>query len=522
MESGTTMRHLSDKVSVIHNAWKGNLDRHVEPNLAYCPRSTGRTILQVLPESPMTCRLRPVLITLMLPGLVVATLVVRAESLPETVAEELREASTPFDEMDDVDAVGSERLDALDLFDVRRDGHQSVEAMAALGRIKQQTGEYREAIAAWEEALDLIQTHHGRWDERKVAALAGIAAGFRGMGLIDEALEYYAEAVYVNRMNHGLHDASQLPLLDRITELHALRDEWDEANQLQEYAFYVHQRLHGNQNPEILPAMYRMARWYQSTGAVLSARDLYERAIGIVEQTYGKDDIRLVEPLQQLAQTYRHERYPVVGADRDDDPSFRITTGRSFGPREPQMARTTLNPYGVGERALVRATELQIAHPDTTATQKADALKELADWYLLFDKWNQSMDTYAEARDVLSASGLDDQQIAEKFAKPVPLVFPVPSPPSPPPWTEGVRSAEGYVDMTYDVTSRGRVRNLSIEDSKPEGLLDFRMRKAVRAARFRPQFVDGKPVDTEGVEYRHRFVYYEERARAEPVENDDT
>ena len=44
--------------------------------------------------------------------------------------------------------------------------------------------------------------------------------------------------------------------------------------------------------------------------------------------------------------------------------------------------------------------------------------------------------------------------------------------------------------------------------SDPAGLMDFRTRKAIKAARFRPRFENGEPVETPGVEYRHEFVYY--------------
>lgn len=414
---------------------------------------------------------------------------------------------------------------ALDLFSLRPGGtgglesRDSIEALFALASIKQETGEYHEALGAWEQALDQVRERHGRWDRRNVTALAGIGAAHRGLDQFQEAIEYFGQAIYINRMNEGLHHASQLEYLDAIAEMHAMRSEWQEAVQLQEYAYYVHQRKHGTDTPEILPALFRMAQWYQRTGALLSARNLYEHAVGIIEKHYGPDDIRLVDPLHQLAMTYRFERFPAAVSQRREEPSFRISAGGPPPERDLHSTQMqTLNPYSVGERALVRSVQIQLDHPDLPYQERAEALTGLADWYLLFDKWNQAMATYEKVHDLLREAGWDDDQVAEAFAEPVALEFPVPAAPSPARWTASVRSLEGYIDMVYDVTDRGRLRNLDITDANPEGLLDFRLRRTARSARFRPRFVDGAPVATSGVTYRHRYIYYAQSA--EPVEAD--
>lgn len=389
-----------------------------------------------------------------------------------------------------------------------------IEALFALARIKQETGEYQEAIDVWEQALDRVQQRHGRWDERNVPALAGIGASYHGLEQYQEAVEHLGQAVYINRMNEGLHHVSQIEYLDQLTEIHALRNEWQEALQLQEYVYYVQQREHGAEAPELLPAIFRMADWYEHTGALLRARNLYEQAVEIVEQHYGEDDIRLVEPLQKLAMTYRFERYPDTRSERDA-PAFRIETGGPSPEDEFHSGQSrTLYPYGAGERALLRSVEIQLNHPDTSAKDRAEAVIGLADWYLLFDKWNQAMDSYEQVHELLREAGWDDEEVAEVFAEPVALEFPFPEAPTPPPWTEGVRSHEGYVELQYDVTDRGRLRNLDIMAAEPEGLLDFRLKRAARAARFRPRFVDGEPTAATDVSYQHRYVYYTRPAEA--------
>lgn len=388
----------------------------------------------------------------------------------------------------------------------------AIERLVNLGSIRVDNGEYAAAIDTFEDAVERIDDAFGPWDQRNVSAWAGLGAAYAGIGRYEEAVGHYEQALYVNRMNQGLHDPSQIPMLDALTELHAEVNAWDKANQLQEYVYYVAQREYGPGSPDVLPYLFRMAQWYQRTGGVFRARALYEEAVAILEDAYGPDDIRLVEPLRGLATTYRLERYPVTGDDgaRPEDEEVFTFTSDTLGARNAipvSDPRTTVNRYGAGERALTRAVEIYEQHPELPARERAQALLDLADWFLIFDKWNSAFETYGEARDLLLAEGWEEAEVTALFAEPQPLVFPLPAPPGPPSG-ETVERLRGYIDIRYDVTDRGRVRDVDILGADPEGLMDFRTRKAVKAARFRPRFVDGQPADTAGIEYRHSFVYY--------------
>ena len=67
---------------------------------------------------------------------------------------------------------------------------------------------------------------------------------------------------------------------------------------------------------------------------------------------------------------------------------------------------------------------------------------------------------------------------------------------------------EGYVEVGYTVDDRGLVGDLTTLGSQPEGLLDFKVRKALRMARFRPRFDGDVPVTTTNLKYRHTFSYF--------------
>lgn len=61
-----------------------------------------------------------------------------------------------------------------------------------------------------------------------------------------------------------------------------------------------------------------------------------------------------------------------------------------------------------------------------------------------------------------------------------------------------MRGTEGYVTMQFTITTSGSVKDVQIIDSKPPRLFDRAARSAVLKWRYRPELVDGKPVEVTG------------------------
>ena len=80
-----------------------------------------------------------------------------------------------------------------------------------------------------------------------------------------------------------------------------------------------------------------------------------------------------------------------------------------------------------------------------------------------------------------------------------------------PPVEDRGERTTGYVEVAFDVTEDGYVRGLNTVGSQPDGLMDFRVRKSLRLARYRPMLVDGVPVAKQAHTYRHEFPYYSPR-----------
>lgn len=383
------------------------------------------------------------------------------------------------------------------------------EVLMDLGAIQRRTGELEEAQANYEMAIEQIEDASGVYDTRLIAALSGLGAVLHDQGHFGEAVEVVDRAMYVSRMNAGLHNLNQVELLNQLTESLVALGEFQTASDKQAYSFTLLRRAYGLRNPAIIPGVYRLASWYRRIGDIYVARSLYDHAVEVLEEAYGPEDPRLIPALQGLALTYRLERFPSSAGTSGSAAGVDLTTGAALGPEFSVIAERSriaqINRYGDGERALKRTVLIYEKSENVDPSDRASAILDLADWYLLFEKWGRAFDTYDLAHQVILSQPSTAARIDEYFGDPTPLYFPLPQP-GISPYSE---TKQGFIDVEYDVSDRGEVAAVRVTDANPPELIDFRMRRYVRLARFRPRFESGKPTGALALTYRHNFTYTE-------------
>ena len=204
--------------------------------------------------------------------------------------------------------------------------------------------------------------------------------------------------------------------------------------------------------------------------------------------------------------TFRQERFP-TRAQATTNPGVDLATGAPLGAEfaaiEERNRMGKINRYGDGERALKRTVLIYEKGENVDPSERARAILDLADWYLLFEKWARAFETYKLAHQVIGSHPTTAARLDEYFGDPKPLYFPLPHP-GRSPYSE---KKQGYIDVEYDVSDRGEVADVRVTDAEPEGLIDFRMRRYVRLARFRPRFESGNPIGALALTYRHNFIY---------------
>ncbi|TNF87388.1 MAG: TonB family protein [Gammaproteobacteria bacterium] len=324
------------------------------------------------------------------------------------------------------------------------------------------------------------------------------------------ALDNYGRAVHLERVNSGLVSAAQLEIVYREAEVYRTLGDFETANEREEYAYHVLQRAYDPYSEDLLPGLFHLAEWYEQTHNIFAARHLYQRATDVMVANGKGQTMEAIPAWSGVARTYRLERFPPIYIDSSQaSPYANNGLEVSYGP-------VTINNFPAGERALQTIIQIHRAHHSPTPVI-AQAILDLADWHLLFEKTREAYPLYEIAYELME--GVEGFPMEDFFGQPKMIHFPAPIDPSAPEVPE--QTAEGLVTLQFDVTERGSARRLTTLESVPEGMMDFRVRKSIRAARFRPPLVNGEPQLASGYVYTHKFVYYPQVAIVETTEDAD-
>lgn len=324
-------------------------------------------------------------------------------------------------------------------------------------------------------------------------------------GEYEEALDDYGRSVHIERVNSGLHNPAQVAAVYREARTLARMGLINEADRREEYAYEVLRKHHGSYSEDLLPGLYHLAQWQDKRNNIFGARRLYGQALLIMESA--EEDPyspALIKPLTGLAATYRNERFPQnyvkegsVSAFAGGPPSAELYDGQR---------PLTLNNFPAGQKALERIVEIRQRSAEEDPVALAEAILDLGDWHLLFEKVRLAGQFYQHAERILSAT--HEEASSALFSQPTLLHYPRPQDPKvPSKLLEPVRM-KGHVEVRFTVTDRGTTTRLETLSTEPKGLMDFRVRKSLRAARYRPPLIDGELVAATDQLYRHEFWYY--------------
>ena len=359
--------------------------------------------------------------------------------------------------------------------------------------------EFAAAAAQAEQLIDAMQRATTRYDPALTRPLALLGDARLGLGDAPGALEAYDRALHIARINHGLFDPSQVDIVYREAVVHATMGDHATADARHEYAYNVLVRAYGANHPDIVPGLFARAEWLRARYNVFSARNLYRRAAKIGLREFPTGDVRTIRALRGVATTFRDERFPPVRVRERKGNAARRS---AVNARQGQIS---LNDFSPGEQALIDVVKQLQGRPDATPEVIAVAMLELADWYLLFDKHSRAVPLYQRVWQLFEAT---PEGRIDALLEPTPLYLPLPSPPARPKDAASDTPEDGIVELAVTVTERGHVADVETLRSEPEGMMDHRVRRAARSARYRPTLTDGGPVPTRDVRIEYRFPHY--------------
>ena len=374
----------------------------------------------------------------------------------------------------------------------------STDATALAGLQAQlDVGEYADVAASAERMIAALEANVGRYHVALTEPLTLLGDALMGMDDSERALQAYDRAKHIVRIDDGVQGLAQIDLLYREADAFVALHDRQSANDRHEFAYSLKLRAHGEGNPLLVPGLYKLAEWYRYHYKFRPSQILYEKIIDIAKNNYPAGDRRTIAALRDYADTYRQRRFGTREPGRGG-----FSAWPPGHPKDPPWQ--TKSTFRRGRDILREVLTLTKEAPSRSDAELAAAMVELADWNLLHYEYGVAMRHYRRAWALLES---DADALAATFEKPTPLYLRLPADPAERSSHRGT-AQDGVVRLALNVTHRGDVVGRRTLLAEPYNLMEFKLRKAAKQARYRPAFHGGNPVPRQGLKIEFKYRYY--------------
>jgi len=357
------------------------------------------------------------------------------------------------------------------------------------------------------DAIDYIEAEHGPYAMELTDLYQGLGQTLLKNGEFEKARDAYHRGVLVVRVNSGPNSPEQTNNLYRLADIATLLGELKAADDVLHNIYFINSDYHGEESPEMLPVLERMYQWYMVTrppGSLALGYDDYDRIIEMTEEMVRISEAAKGGNHPETALAYRCEaeaqfqmvRHLTGSGMKLTPESYSILTTGNSSPLTFE-SDSVYEHYKDGLKAFNKYLESILANDSTTPLEHAEALADLGDWYLLFDKPGRSRRLYEQGYQILTQSEQYAELADSYMSHPKPVHFII----NPLPdflETAMTELREMSLDISITVTSFGNVHSIEVLKA-PEGiskddLRDIKMQ--MRTVPFRPAMKEGEVVTT--------------------------
>jgi hypothetical protein len=360
-----------------------------------------------------------------------------------------------------------------------------------------------------------LESRQGPYAPGLSEQLLGLGAAYQKQGLHSEAAIVFKRGVHIARINNGLYSELQIPLLQRLIQSLVAIGDYDSADERQYYLYRVQAAVYGRQSAEMSMAMLERAEWereayYLSLGdtsfmRLLRMWELYSSVLRNVARNQGNHSPELLRPLEGLLET----QY-MISTYSPETPSG-IYSGN--GPdsnyaEESRFSMIRVSNYKQGQAVLTAMRDVYGYNEGGESSKPAETLVKIGDWHLWHQKRDSALDVYRQAWEELGALENGESLRQQYFGMPtlLPDLPQMRSEPAPP------EVITGYVNVSFSVNQTGRIKNLEVLSNEPvdetaevQGGNTVQLLRSIRRMLFRPQLVEGEPVQADDIQKRYAY-----------------
>lgn len=392
------------------------------------------------------------------------------------------------------------------------------ESLSLQGNAQLGAKDYAAAEASFTESLQLVEQYAGAASAKLLDPLRGLGYTLAASGRHREAVPQLERALLIDRRSYGLFDIGQQKVLRQLAESLVKVGRPEDAERHVNYLMQLGERVYGRRDPRQVPFLCFAGDWHADVGDFVGARAIYRHALLLVEQKLGPNDLAAVEPLRSLARTYTQELYRSTLGMRTQSRERAPTDADGTSNDQKQINPRYL--HSDGEKSLDRALKILEGQPPSANDTLMVTLIQTGDWFQIKHQPEKALPFYRRAAALNATLTSTAAPTSAPSAAPLdPLSFPVRVYyPMPSQATRNIELAadqvdERYVEVAFNVTEAGEVADAKVTSGNGTSRQAADALTAIRAARFRPKFVNGEPVATVGMTSREVF-----RTRKESVD----
>jgi TonB family protein len=158
-----------------------------------------------------------------------------------------------------------------------------------------------------------------------------------------------------------------------------------------------------------------------------------------------------------------------------------------------------------GEHALQRALRILEADPGASMPTLIETLIQMGDWRQIQQAPKEALPYYQRAWKLIQEAASLPSSTATALNVPVRVYYPTPLFVVEGPKVSAEQMRSNYVQVEFTVAADGSVQDARIVDHDTREQYAQEIFDAVRAARFRPKFLEGQAVAATGITYREVF-----------------
>lgn len=355
----------------------------------------------------------------------------------------------------------------------------------SLASLYYERNDHQRAAAMLEQALHIQRVTHGLFSPEQIAVIRELRTNNIALGDFERVIQLDVQLMRIATQNPGNPESTHI--LVETAE-----------RQIATYRRF----LAGDMPPEVSisfgsfnddgPGMGR--NHFMAHSSLSAARGNYAKAIALLGGANGGTDPQILDIERKILESYFLEANSEhIRRDRNRTAS-RL---KRESPRQAQLFRLGRDSYNRMLRYAIDTENIAVA---------TESMVGLADWHLMFERFNTALRMYSDAHDTLKRLGVSEEELQQIFAPEVPVALPA-FQPSPLALTQttDAGTATGFLSIRFSLNRFGRSRINTIEASgtEVERMIEKRIRRIIMRNRFRPTLVDGQPRDGQEFEFRY-------------------